>query len=385
MRLIYPLLWSRLGRKADQEQSVSTAAAFGRAGAEITLVMPQGPSDPALDADALRAWFQVEGSFDLVQRRTRFRGVHFPMSALWYLEVARTGLVKGADILYSRMPAAFAAGGASPIPFAVEHYRLWPDRLPILRPAIRRTAQRRHCLGFILHSDFAARSYRRIGVPDEKLLVAHNGVDLARALPRRTPAEARAALGLPDGRPVALYAGRLAARKGLDRLLAMARLRPEIRFVLVGSEREGEIERAAAGLSNVDVRPWAAPDVLPLWLQAADVLLIPPSSAPLDRYGDCVLPMKTFAYLAAARPILAPASPDTAELLRDGETARLVPPDDPEAAAAALAALVADVGLRQRLGEGAAALAETLTWDRRAEKILGFLEAGMSRSRFRSG
>ncbi|MEA3062176.1 MAG: hypothetical protein QOJ94_1957 [Sphingomonadales bacterium] len=380
MRLIYPLLWSRLGRKADQEQSVSTAAAFARAGADVTLVMPRGPSDPALDAGALRDWFQVEGPFELVQLRTPFRGVHFPMSALWYLEVARTRLVKGADILYSRMPAAFAGGGTSPLPFAVEHYQPWPDRLPMLRPMIRRTARRRHCLGFILHSAFAARSYRRIGVPEEKLLVAHNGVDLARALPRRTPAEARAALGLGDGRPVALYAGRLSARKGLDQLLALARLRPEIRFVLVGSEGEGEVERSAAGLFNVEIRPWAGPDALPLWLQAADILLIPPSSAPLRRFGDCVLPLKIFAYLAAGRPILAPASPDTAELLRDGETARLVPADDPAAAAEALAALIADEALRRRLGDGAAALAETLTWDKRAEKILAFLEAGLKRA-----
>jgi len=378
MRLIYPVLWSRLGRKADQEQSVSTAAAFARAGADVTLVMPRGPSDPALDADALRAWFQVEGPFGLVQRRTPFRGAHFPMSALWYLESSR--LVKGANVLYSRMPAAFAGGGTSPIPFAVEHYQPWPDRLPFLRSMIRRTARRPHCLGFILHSDFAAESYRRIGVPEEKLLVAHNGVDLARALPRRSPGEARAALGLAEGGPVALYAGRLSARKGLDQLLAMARLRPEIRFVLVGSEGEGEIERAAAGIANVEVRPWAEPDKLPLWLQAADILLIPPSSAPLRRHGDCVLPLKTFAYLAAGRPILAPASPDTAELLRDGETARLVPPDDPAAAAEALAGLIGDSALREKLAAGAAALAETLSWDRRAEKILGFLEKRLRRT-----
>jgi glycosyltransferase involved in cell wall biosynthesis len=379
MRLIYPLLWSRLGRQADQEQSVSTAAAFARAGAEITLVMPRGPRDPALDAEAVRAWFHVEGGFDLVQRRTLFRGERFPQSALWYMQVAGTRLVKRADVLYSRMPAAFGGGGTSPIPFAAEHYQPWPDRLPLLRPMIRRTARRSHCLGFILHSAFAARSYRRIGVPEEKLLVAHNGVDLARALPRRTPAEARAALGLPEGRPVALYSGRLSTRKGLDQLLAVARLRPEILFLLVGSEGEGEIERAAAGLANVGIRPWAEPDALPLWLQAADILLIPPSSAPLHCFGDCVLPMKTFAYLAAARPILAPASPDTAELLRDGETAKLVPPDDPAAAAEALSRLVADAPLRRRLAEGAAALAETLTWDRRADKILGFLEARLSR------
>lgn len=103
------------------------------------------------------------------------------------------------------------------------------------------------------------------------------------------------------------------------------------------------------------------------------MLLIPPSRAPLERFGNCVLPIKLFAYLAAGRPILAPAAPDTAELLEHGGNAWLVPPDDPAAAAEGLDRLLGDAGLADRLATNARRLSLDLTWDRRAGAIERFL------------
>jgi glycosyltransferase involved in cell wall biosynthesis len=381
VRLIYPLLWSRLGHQADREQAVNTAGALARAGAEVTLVLPRGRGDPMVTADELRAFFDVAGDFRLVQRASRWGGEKAVPSALWLRRMAGDAQTRGYDVFYSRMPVAFALGGVSPIPFAVEHYRPWPDRIPPMRPLIRRTARRDHCLGFILHSRFTADSFLRAGVPEEKLLVALNGAEPARMLPRLGKAEARARLGLPEGRTIAVYAGRVNGRKGLDQILLLARNRPAALFLLVGSAGEGEVERAAAALANVRIFPWQGPGALAAFLYAADILLIPPSRAPLERFGDCVLPMKTFSYLAAGRAILAPVAPDTAELLRDGENALLVPPDDPDAAAAALDRLAGDAALAERLGAHGAALAESLSWDARARRILGFLEARLRRRR----
>jgi glycosyltransferase involved in cell wall biosynthesis len=120
------------------------------------------------------------------------------------------------------------------------------------------------------------------------------------------------------------------------------------------------------------------PADLPAWLFAADVLLIPPSSAPLRKFGNCVLPIKLFAYLAAGRPILAPEAPDTAELLKHGTTAWSVAPDRPEAAAEALDRLLRDTALAARLCENALSLSKNLTWDRRAEAIASFLRARLA-------
>ena len=74
MRLIYPLMWARQDRKADREQAIATAAALARSGIEVTLMLPRGEGDPALDADDLRAWFDVDGDFRVVQRPSRWKG-----------------------------------------------------------------------------------------------------------------------------------------------------------------------------------------------------------------------------------------------------------------------------------------------------------------------
>jgi glycosyltransferase involved in cell wall biosynthesis len=377
MRLLYPLMWSRPDRKACRAQTMGTVAALARRGVETTLLMPRGPDDPALTAEGLADYFAVEGGFRLVQRESRWAGEALVRTLFWLRQVFRDPEIRRADVLYSRIPAMLGIGGRSPLPFAVDHYRPWPDDLPIIRPLLRRTARQDRCLGIVLHSAFAAGAYQRAGVPAEKLLVAHNGAEPRLLGPPPDKAAARAELGLDPDRVTAVYAGRVNAQKGLDQLLALADLRPETLFLLVGSEGEGQVEVEARRRANVRIAPWQAPADLPTWLHAADVLLIPPSRAPLEQFRNCVLPLKLFAYLAAGRPILAPTAPDTAELLTDGENALLVPPGDPEAAAAALDRL-REPALAARLGAAAYARSAELTWDKRAEKIEVFLRRRLS-------
>ena len=237
MRIVYPLLWSELSREAGREQTLNTVSALAREGCEVTLLAPRRPADPVLRADEVAAYFDVPATFAWVQRDWRWVSPQALPSVLWLRRALRDPLVGEGEVLLSRIPAMLAGGWASPIPFATDHYRPWPDDLPVLRPLIRRTARAPLCLGTILHSDFAAESYRRCGVSDEQLLVAHNGADLRRFEPRLTTAEARRALGLPVDRPTVVYAGRINRTKGLEQVLALADLRPEVAFVLVGSRR----------------------------------------------------------------------------------------------------------------------------------------------------
>ena len=84
--------------------------------------------------------------------------------------------------------------------------------------------------------------------------------------------------------------------------------------------------------------------------------------------------MKIFSYLAAGRPILAPAIADVQEVLVDGENARLVPPDNPAEGARALRALLSDSDLQVRLSRGASRRrAAEFAWQARAKRIVGFL------------
>ena len=72
-------------------------------------------------------------------------------------------------------------------------------------------------------------------------------------------------------------------------------------------------------------------------------------------------PLKVFEYMAAGKPVLASDIPALREILRDGETALLLPPGEPEAWAAALGARARAVFLSE------------YTWDARAARILARL------------
>ncbi len=377
MRISYPLGWSRPGRQADREQTVATAASLARAGAEVTLLAPRGWGDPPLGADELRDYFHVEGGFRLEQRPFAWPDSGVAPSYLWLRQAMGDPLVQTSDFALTRLPVVVGPGSRRRHRFVFDHYKRWPDELPFFKPRFRRVLGSEACLGVIAHSDYAADSYRNLPLPPEKLLVAHNGFDLSAMTPALSRQEARRRLDLPPGRSIAVYAGRLNRRKGLDAVLSMASLRPTVLFVLVGSEGDGPVEQAARSLANVQVVPWQTPQDLPAWLYAADVLLIPPSLEPL-RLGTCILPLKTFSYLAAGRPILAPRAPDTAELLEDGRTALLTPGGDTAAAVEALDRLLSDPGLSESLGRNSTALAQARTWDERARRLLEFFERRLS-------
>ena len=84
--------------------------------------------------------------------------------------------------------------------------------------------------------------------------------------------------------------------------------------------------------------------------------------------------MKTFSYLAAGRPIVAPDLPDLREVLQHNENAILVPPDDVEAAAAAIRLAVFNRTIGEQLGNVARRNAAQYTWQARAKRLSTFLQ-----------
>jgi glycosyltransferase involved in cell wall biosynthesis len=80
--------------------------------------------------------------------------------------------------------------------------------------------------------------------------------------------------------------------------------------------------------------------------------------------------MKLFEYLAAGKTILGTALPSIKEVLTHDHNAWLVPPDDPAALAAGMAALLSQPDLAKRLGQQAKQDAPRYTWPARARRIL---------------
>jgi len=73
--------------------------------------------------------------------------------------------------------------------------------------------------------------------------------------------------------------------------------------------------------------------------------------------------------MAAGLPVVATRISGNEEVVADGETGLLVPPDDPDALAGALAGLLADAARRRRLGAvGRERVCQEYSWRSVAER-----------------
>ncbi len=191
--------------------------------------------------------------------------------------------------------------------------------------------------------------------------------------------ELKRRLGLPQKRPLVLYAGGLYwAWKGVDTLLLAQRfLDSRAWLVVVGGSPEekdylGLQKRInQLGLKRVALTGFVPPVRVPDYLQAADVLVLP-NSARSEISRLYTSPMKLFEYLASGRPVVASDLPSLKEVLDHGRNAFLVRPDEPVSLAAGVSLLLDEPGLGQALARGGLETARAYTWDQRARKLLGF-------------
>jgi glycosyltransferase involved in cell wall biosynthesis len=207
---------------------------------------------------------------------------------------------------------------------------------------------------------FGRQLVAREGVRPERIFVRHNSIKsdwYARAAGREEARAVRERHAIKDGERVILAVGRLSREKGhVDLIRALGLLRRErpdidFRVIVVGEGPERErVERAAAGeqIAGRVVFAGQASDVRPYYA-AADVLALPSHSE-----GSPNVLLET---MAAGVPAVAAAVGGVPEIATDGETALLVAPRDTAAMARALARVLDDAQLAERLAANARRLA----------------------------
>ena len=259
------------------------------------------------------------------------------------------------------------------------HARAWADRM-------RRWAAGCRALIMISASQ-VERAHDLLGVARERCVHVPNGFDPETFAPRRVDhvahwrrhlvaeprgwepggkagsvAYADADLAAFEGAPVLLYVGRYTEVKRIPLLVeAYERARPGFArrapLVLLGGfpgEWEGEHPLDAVrrlGVPDVFLAGWHEHAELPDFLAASDVVVLP---SVREQFGQVLVEG-----MACGVPGIAVGAYGPAEIIDDGETGWLVPPDDAAALAGALVDAVNRPDERRRRGERAAEAART--------------------------
>jgi glycosyltransferase involved in cell wall biosynthesis len=316
-----------------EENTALMAAELARRGHAVLLLSPQGPFTRRFDALPGVETERVPLRTGLIRARAALGRI---------LEVWRPDLVHSHML---RADVVMALQGRRTPYLRLSHVHNMFDRevpSPLRRAAYRLLAAwayRRfdgvlpvseHVRGFLA-------SY--LGVSGERVRVVPNGIDATgfrrRAVAGPVPSVAKR---------VVLTVGRLDENKGQELVIrALARLgRSDLQLWIVGTGPREEALRRELRQRGVDGRLLGRRDDVPALMACAAVVV------QASRWE--ALPNTVLEALALGRPTVATAAGGTGEAVRDGETGWLVPVEDVEALAGALAQALDDPAEASRRG-----------------------------------
>jgi glycosyltransferase involved in cell wall biosynthesis len=172
---------------------------------------------------------------------------------------------------------------------------------------------------------------------------------------------------LPDDRPLLLFAGFVRPYKGLDVLLeALALVQRPLHLLVAGEFWQGtavyEAQIARLGLSDrvTLLDEYLSNEALAACLRRANVVVLPYRSATQSAVIQLAF--------GAGCPVITTNVGGLAEVVADGRTGLIVPPEDPPALAAAIERYLGE-GLEPVLREGVVAENGRFAWGQMIQKI----------------
>lgn len=361
---------------ANNIQVMKMCSAFGKAGIQTILIVPRRPGTKervqGLDA-SLWDFFSVQKNFEIrwCSFPYPFKRLEQSLYALFVLFYTLLRNVRGVIYTRSDWIALLLSMLGNKVILELHSY----EKQSGVKFITRMAKLNRNLLALICISESLAKRIAKIGFPEEKINICHDGVDLELYEPRLERGEARIGLNLPLDVKIACHVGHLYEGRGFTTMLEAAVKLPHILFVMVGGNQT-DIERCKSlaesrNIDNIIFIGHISQKKVPRYLFAADVLLMPyTKKVSTHQYMS---PMKLFEYMAAERPIIASDFPVLHEVLTNNKNAIFVTPGDPIALAGAIKSVIENKTFGENLGRMALSDVKQYTWQKRADKILEFL------------
>jgi glycosyltransferase involved in cell wall biosynthesis len=263
------------------------------------------------------------------------------------------------DVVHVNMPGPYSGQTGLLVPLARmagARAVITTEHLPMIAPLWKRAPVRRWSYRYVDTVLTVCRanvsSLTRVHhVPAERVVVIPNGIrdDFGqRARPR---GDVRRKWGIGANEVVVLFLGNLLRHKGLHRVIGALCEMPAAAWHLVVAGRGPEEARARARLEEAGLSSRAtflgavAAGEVESVISASDLLALPSTVEGM--------PYVIIEAMACSVPVVAGDVYGIPELITDGVHGRLVAPKDEEAVRGALAELIADGGIRARMGAAA--------------------------------
>ena len=372
MKILYVANVRMPTEKAHGLQIVKTCEAFADLHHSVELLVPRRRN--AITDDPFR-YYEARSNFsiryiwclDLV----RWGKIGFLVQYMTFsIMVAFARKIRSADVLYGRDELTLMiASFFSRVPI------IWESHVGAWNIAARYITK--HSRIIIVISQGLKNFYADRGVDADRIVIAHDGIDLAQFAEPISQEAARSRLGLPLDKKIVMYIGRLDGWKGADTFCAAGeRMETGALAVVIGGESDqvAVFKRRYPRVVFLGFRPYRE---LANNQSAADVLVLPNTSSDVIS-SHYTSPLKLFSYMTSGRPIIASDLPSIREVLSE-ESAVFVRPDNPESLADAITTLLADPACSTRLAGQAQIDVRDYTWRHRAERILASMVNEVSR------
>lgn len=356
-------------RSANSVHVMKMCAAFSAAGHHVELVARKG--EPMKKGDPFsRYGVRTFPIHFLAWPKIRVLGpVIYVMRAFFHLLRS-----PAPDLFYSRYIYLIYLASFLRIPCIYEAH-VFPAG-PAQRLAEILFMRRRMFHRLVVISDALRRDYLAAcpALEPKMVVVAHDGADIP---PEKGSDFIAKEAGRERDKLRIGYVGQLYPGRGIDMIVQLAPRFPEMEFHVVGgSDEDVRYWKERALFSNLFLHGYVSHGDIGAYYRDFDIALVPyQARLPLEGgKGNTVRwtsPLKIFEYMSYGKAIIASDLPVLREVLKTGENALLVPPEELEGWACALEELANNRALMQKIGKTARKmLEEEYTWDKRVARVL---------------
>ncbi|MGC9525197.1 MAG: glycosyltransferase family 4 protein [Limnospira sp.] len=304
-------------------------------------------------------WILGTWAKQIVRVGTRHDYYFFPQQMFPHYQKEWDSLIERVDVIHVLNDFAFEKTkfpDSLPAVGSIHHVTDWEPLIPITQKCDRIMTVAGEWRDFLLEK----------GIPGDRISLFHNGVDTSVFYPLPDKMEARRKLGISSPMPLIGYSAKFTSntdgRKGIPILLkALKRLsETDLKFgIVITSPGWDEVvkEIKSYGISEVYYYPFLPDRMMPVCYNALDLYVV---TSQVE--GG---PVPVINCLACGVPVVTTPVGIVIDYIRDGANGMVVPKEDAEATAKAIARLLENPELRNNIAKnGLETVANHLTWDK---------------------